>query len=112
MNLENVSVVRWGRVILADISLQVAAGTCCAILGPNGSGKSMLLSVLSGYMWPTSGSVSIGGRVFGKVDLAQVRSTIGLIEPSRGDFGGQHTHFSCDLSGKEDGTLAVWWRLV
>ncbi|MBN1508179.1 MAG: ATP-binding cassette domain-containing protein [Sedimentisphaerales bacterium] len=83
MNLEKVSVVRWGRTILTDISLQVAAGSCCAILGPNGTGKSTLLSVLSGYMWPTSGGVSIGGQVFGKVDLAQVRSTIGLIEPSR-----------------------------
>jgi iron complex transport system ATP-binding protein len=34
-------------------------------------------------MWPSSGSVSIGGQVFGKVDLAEIRSTIGLIEPSR-----------------------------
>jgi len=83
VNLENASVVRWGWTILTDISLQIAAGSCCAILGPNGSGKSTLLSVLSGYMWPSSGAVSIGGQVFGKVDLAQIRSTIGLIEPSR-----------------------------
>jgi iron complex transport system ATP-binding protein len=34
-------------------------------------------------MWPSSGVVSIGGQVFGKVDLAEIRSTIGLIEPSR-----------------------------
>ncbi len=63
--------------------MQVAAGSCCAILGPNGSGKSTLLAVLSGYVWPSSGAVSIGGRVFGKVDLTEIRSTIGLIEPSR-----------------------------
>jgi iron complex transport system ATP-binding protein len=81
--LDDVSVVRWGRRILCDISLHVPAGSCCAILGPNGSGKSTLLSVLSGYMWPSSGAVSIGGQVFGKVDLAAIRSTIGLIEPSR-----------------------------
>ena len=83
VNLENVSVVRWGRPILTNISVQVAAGSCCAILGPNGSGKSTLLAILSGYLWPSSGSVSIGGQVFGKVDLAEIRSTIGLIEPSR-----------------------------
>jgi iron complex transport system ATP-binding protein len=81
--LDDVSVVRWGRTILDDISLRVPAGSCCAVLGPNGSGKSTLLSVLSGYMWPSSGAVSIAGQVFGKVDLSQIRSTIGLIEPSR-----------------------------
>jgi iron complex transport system ATP-binding protein len=63
--------------------VQVAAGSCRAILGPNGSGKSTLLAILSGYLWPSSGSVSIGGQVFGRVDLAEIRSTIGLIEPSR-----------------------------
>jgi len=83
VSLKKVSVVRWGRTILTNISVQIAAGSCCAILGPNGSGKSTLLAVLSGYMWPSSGSVSIGGQVFGKVDLAEIRAAIGLIEPSR-----------------------------
>ncbi len=83
IHLENVSVVRWGHPILAGISLQVAPGACCAILGPNGSGKSTLLAILSGYTWPTSGTVRIGGQTYGKVDLASVRRTVGLIEPSR-----------------------------
>jgi iron complex transport system ATP-binding protein len=52
-------------------------------LGPNGSGKSTLLAVLSGYMWPTSGVVRIGGQTYGQVELALVRRGIGLIEPSR-----------------------------
>lgn len=63
--------------------MRVPPGTCCAILGPNGSGKSTLVSVLSGYTWPSSGVVSVGGQVFGKVELANVRRGIGLIEPSR-----------------------------
>ncbi len=83
IELHNVSVVRRGRVILAGISLDVAPGSCCAILGPNGSGKSTLLAVLSGYVWPTSGTVRIGGHVYGRVDLAHIRRGIGLIEPSR-----------------------------
>jgi len=96
VNLENVSVVRWARAILTDISMQVAAGSCCAILGPNGSGKSTLLAILSGYMWPSNGSVSIGGQVFGKVDLAKIRSTIGLIEPSRSPAFDLHVSV-CDV---------------
>jgi len=83
ISLQDVSVLRRGHAILADISLQVAPGTCCAVLGPNGSGKSTLLAVLSGYVWPTSGTVNIDGQVFGKVELACVRRGIGLIEPSR-----------------------------
>jgi iron complex transport system ATP-binding protein len=61
----------------------VAAGSCCAVLGPNGSGKSTLLAVLSGYRWPSRGTVRVGGQEYGKVDLARIRRTIGLIEPSR-----------------------------
>lgn len=83
IHLEHISVVRRGHSILTDVSIQVAPGDCCAVLGPNGSGKSTLLAVLSGYLWPTRGAVRIGGSVYGQVDLADVRRTIGLIEPSR-----------------------------
>jgi len=83
IDLENVSVIRRGHSILAGISLRVAPGSCCAILGPNGSGKSTLLAVLSGYVWPSSGVVRIGGQTYGQVELAFVRRGIGLIEPSR-----------------------------
>jgi len=83
IHLEDVSVVRWGHSILAGISLRVAPGACCAVLGPNGSGKSTLLAVLSGYVWPTSGTVRIGDQRYGEVELAQVRRSLGLIEPSR-----------------------------
>ncbi|MBN1359123.1 MAG: ATP-binding cassette domain-containing protein [Sedimentisphaerales bacterium] len=63
--------------------MTVPAGTCCAILGPNGSGKSALVAVLSGYLWPSTGTVTVNGATFGRVDLAAVRRRIGLIEPSR-----------------------------
>ena len=83
IELKNVGVTRRGNVILAEISLTVEAGSCCAILGPNGSGKSALVAVLAGYLWSSTGTVSVDGRTYGRVDLADVRSRIGLIEPSR-----------------------------
>jgi ABC-type multidrug transport system ATPase subunit len=44
---------------LGGISLSLRAGDCFGLLGPNGAGKSTLVSILSGIMIPTSGSVSV-----------------------------------------------------
>jgi len=44
-----------------DVSFHVPRGTVAALLGPNGSGKSTLMRVLTGYLSPTSGRVSVGG---------------------------------------------------
>lgn len=46
---------------LRDISLEVAAGACIAILGPNASGKSTLLKILATRLKPTRGEVLIFG---------------------------------------------------
>jgi len=83
IELNGVRVTRAGVSILNDINLTVQRGSCCAILGPNGSGKSALIAVLSGYLWPSAGAVSVNGRTYGRVSLSEVRKTIGLIEPSR-----------------------------
>jgi iron complex transport system ATP-binding protein len=83
IELNNVSVVRNGQPILTDVNLAIEAGTCCAVLGPNGAGKSALVAVMSGYLWPSEGTVAVDGRRYGRVSLSEVRRTIGLIEPSR-----------------------------
>jgi len=53
---------RAARAVLRGLDLSVPAGTLTAVVGPNGSGKSTLLKVISAYLKPDSGSVSIGGR--------------------------------------------------
>ena len=69
--------------MLSGIDLSIACGKCCAIIGPNGAGKSTLIAVMSGYIWPTRGSVEVLGRRYGRVDISEVRRHIGLIESSR-----------------------------
>lgn len=48
---------------LRDATFSVPRGSSLAIIGHNGSGKSTALKVLTGIYRPTSGSVSVNGRV-------------------------------------------------
>ena len=49
-----------------DISLRVEQGEVLGFLGPNGAGKSTTMKMITGYLRPSSGSVSIAG-----VDILQ-----------------------------------------
>lgn len=48
---------------LEDLTLSIARGEVFGIAGPNGAGKSTLISLLVGFLHPTSGSVRVGGLV-------------------------------------------------
>jgi urea transport system ATP-binding protein len=51
-----------GSHTLNDISFEVAAGTCTAVLGRNGVGKSTLLKSLMGVERVRSGTITFDGR--------------------------------------------------
>ena len=55
--------------ILNDVSFELKRGECLGIVGPNGAGKSTLLKILSGISSPTSGKVTINGRVLSVLDI-------------------------------------------
>lgn len=44
-----------------DVNFSVPRKQVCAFLGPNGAGKSTTMKLLTGYLAPTKGSVSIAG---------------------------------------------------
>lgn len=54
------------RVVLNDISCSFESGFVYCLRGKNGSGKTMLLRALAGLIKPTSGYVSIDGKILGK----------------------------------------------
>jgi spermidine/putrescine transport system ATP-binding protein len=52
---------------LTNVNLTITPGEFIILLGPSGCGKTTLLSILGGFITPTSGTVEIGGR-----DMTQV----------------------------------------
>lgn len=45
-----------------DISFDIHAGEIVSLLGPNGAGKTTTVSMIGGYLLPTSGEVVINGK--------------------------------------------------
>ncbi|WP_367576927.1 ABC transporter ATP-binding protein [Pseudoponticoccus marisrubri] len=70
-------------VALEKLDLDIRDGEFVALLGPSGCGKSTTLRMLAGLDFPTSGEISIGGRVVndlapGKRDIAMVFQSYAL----------------------------------
>ncbi|MBT2675049.1 ATP-binding cassette domain-containing protein, partial [Streptomyces sp. ISL-14] len=81
LRVEDVDVVRDGNPILREVSLTVQAGEHWALLGANGAGKSTLLSLLGALAHPTRGTVEVLGHRLGRVDMRQLRSYVGHVNP-------------------------------
>jgi len=81
LRVEDVDVVRDGNPILREVSLTVRAGEHWALLGANGAGKSTLLSLLGALAHPTRGIVEVLGHRLGRVDMRQLRSYVGHVNP-------------------------------
>ena len=85
---------------LQDVSLELRRHEVVGLIGPNGAGKSTLVNVLTGFDFPTSGSVELGDRTITRWS-AHRRARSGLTRTF------QHSHAFRSLSVRENVEIAA-----
>ena len=71
-----------------DLSFKVAEGEVLGFLGPNGAGKSTTMKIITGFLAPTSGSVTVDGHNLA-TDALAAKALMGYLPegaPSYGDM--------------------------
>jgi ABC-2 type transport system ATP-binding protein len=103
LQLDHVS--RWYRNVVAvnDVSMTIGPGVT-GLLGPNGAGKSTLIALMSGFLAPSSGTVTLDGEPLWRNE--QVYRKIGLVPEREALFeyltGRQFVVANAELHGLPD----------
>jgi len=103
LRLQHVS--RWFRNVVAvnDVSMTVGPGVT-GLLGPNGAGKSTLIALMSGFLAPSAGSVTLDGEPLWRNE--KVYRRIGLVPEREALFdyltGRQFVVANAELQGLRD----------
>ena len=80
-------VKQFGAFTAVDgISFNVAQGEILGFLGPNGAGKSTTMKMITCFLPPTAGSVTVGGKD-SREDPIEVRRQIGYLPESAPSYG-------------------------
>lgn len=105
LSARNLSRHYGGIKAVDNVNLELTSGEIHALIGPNGAGKSTLVSLLSGRVEPSSGSVEFEGRDITRLP-AHRRVALGIV------YTFQITSVFANLSCYENVELAVQRRLT
>jgi iron complex transport system ATP-binding protein len=110
IDLRGVAVRRGQATILGPIDWVVRRGERWVVVGPNGSGKTTLLQVVSTYLWPSGGRVSILGSAIGSIDARELRRRIGYASPAlAAALPGELSALDVVTTARH-AALAPWWH--
>jgi subfamily B ATP-binding cassette protein MsbA len=68
-----------GKEVVHNISLEAKQGSVTALVGSSGSGKSTIAGLVSSFINPESGTITIDGQDLSKVSLNSFRSQLGVV---------------------------------
>jgi subfamily B ATP-binding cassette protein MsbA len=68
-----------GAPVLRDISVNIPAGTVCALVGPTGAGKSSFANLVPRFHDVTAGTVTVDGHDVRSLRLADLRRNLALV---------------------------------
>jgi ABC-2 type transport system ATP-binding protein len=103
LKIDNTS--RWfGNVVAVnDVTMDIGPGVT-GLLGPNGAGKSTLIHMMSGFLAPSAGTVTLDGQTIWR--NADVYRHIGLVPEREGMYdyltGGEFVLANAELHGLPD----------
>ena len=72
---------------LQEISLEIPRGEVVALVGPSGAGKSTLAGLVSRFWDPTRGAIGLDGIDLRQLELAALRSAVGIVPQEPMLFG-------------------------
>jgi ABC-2 type transport system ATP-binding protein len=91
------------RVVVNNVSFEVARSEIVALLGPNGAGKTTTLRMLAGLIAPTSGSIAVDGVRLTRATGAWLRARMGFLTEAPGLWDRltvrENLHVYCGLYG-------------
>lgn len=77
LDVQNLTAHYGQTKVLEDLSLSIAAGELVSLLGASGCGKTTTLRLIAGFLAPTSGTITLGGRDL--TALPAYKRDIGLV---------------------------------
>lgn len=83
IQIQNLSYLRNDESILNQINLEILPGQHWIILGRNGAGKTTLINLLYGYIWPSSGKITVFGTEYGTEPLRPIQEQIGILQSNQ-----------------------------
>ena len=100
--IENLTKAFGRHTVVDNLSFKVERGEVLGFLGPNGAGKSTTMRMITGFLPPTAGRVSIGGHYVVSEPLAAKR-LMGYLPESAASYGDMSVHgfllFIAELRG-------------
>ncbi|MCR6656149.1 MAG: ATP-binding cassette domain-containing protein [Opitutus sp.] len=91
-----------GEPALKNVSLQIPAGTTCALVGPSGAGKSTFANLVPRFYEVNAGAVSIDGHDVRSLRLSDLRRNIAVVSQDPVLFN--DTIYNNLLLGRENAT--------